>query len=129
MIFLTIPVVPSNSILSPVFILSSNPVIPTTAGIPSSLETIAECDNKLPLSTRIPLEAGNNIIQPGSVNSATNISPCSIFAFCGSFITLAIPVIFPGDAPIPFNSIVSSSFFLVSLCLLKLFTIFNAPFV
>ena len=67
--------------------------------MPSSLETIAEWDSKLPLSTKIPLAEGNSIIQPGSVYSATKISPCSNFAFAGLSITLTLPLTFPGDAP------------------------------
>jgi len=41
----------------------------------------------------------------GSVEGATRISPGSILAFDGSSITFALPVILPGDAAVPFNTL------------------------
>ena len=52
----------------------------TTRGIRAAfalcfIATMAEWESRLPRSTRIPAAAGKSMIQPGSVRSATRISP------------------------------------------------------
>ena len=69
------------------------------AGRPISRATIAECDSRLPRSTSRPAAAGNSMTQPGSVRSATRISPRLTGACCGSRTSRTRPRTTPGQQP------------------------------
>ncbi len=59
----TLPCPPSTRTLSPVFSLEVAFVHPTTAGIPSSLATIAACDKGAPISVMIAAALGKMGVQ------------------------------------------------------------------
>ena len=72
--------------------------------MPSSLATIEACDKIPPCSTTIPWDKAISAVQPGSVRLVTKISKLSGSGIVNSLRTIARPVAWPGETPIPFFS-------------------------
>ena len=75
--------------------------MPTIVGIPNSRATIAECDNALPRSMSIPRNAGNSVTHPGSVRSATSMSPTRLPVSTGFMQVWTVPTTTPGQQLVP----------------------------
>src|SRR5581483_12296451 len=74
----TSPALPSTRTIVPSGMRSVASCVPTTPGMPYSRATIAECDNKPPLSVTIAPSSGNKMLNASVVDSVTSTSPCWI---------------------------------------------------
>lgn len=105
---MTSPVFPFIWTRSPFFNVFMSPLIPSTAGIPNSLATIAAWESIPPYSTRQPLHCKKSGVHDGSVVTVTKISPFRSWEdSVGDVKSLTGPLIIPAETPVPWRTLSS----------------------